>query len=216
MMCKQLLLASQSPRRREMITWLKLPVHTTRADVDERQEAGVAPTALVVRLASAKAHAVKTPADTWILAADTIVDLEHQALGKPQTPAEARKMLNALRDQPHEVHTGVVLYNPTSNMERARRVTTRVQMRAYTDAEIDRYIASRDPMDKAGAYAIQHPGFHPVDQVQHCYANVVGLPLCAVAALLNTWNYTLHVNIPQLCHHHFGYACPAPDQGVSL
>jgi len=112
------------------------------------------------------------------------------------------------------VHTGVALYNPVKNTKIARCVTTTVWMRPYTNAEIKAYVASQDPMDKAGAYAIQHAGFHPVTRVERCYANVVGFPLCAVVALLEEWGLSLTINVMHLCLEHFGYQCPAPDKGI--
>jgi septum formation protein len=86
-------------------------------------------------------------------------------------------------------------------------------MRAYSDAEIDAYVATGDPMDKAGAYAIQHPGFHPVRRVERCYANVVGLPLGAVVRLLRDAGWDLSPDIPNLCDRHFGVRCEDPDEG---
>ncbi|HOT91971.1 MAG TPA: Maf family protein [Anaerolineae bacterium] len=213
----ELLLASQSPRRREMIAWLGLPVSLVGVDIVEEPLKTESPLTMTTRLARAKAHAVAASArEAWILAADTVVDLDNLPLGKPRDPAEARAMLRRLRGRPHAVHTTVVLYHPQAQQELGRRVTTQVLMRPYTDAEIEAYVASRDPMDKAGAYAIQHTVFQPVARVERCYTNVVGLPLCAVAALLAAWNLALPVDIPSLCLTHFNYACPGPDIGESL
>ena len=86
-------------------------------------------------------------------------------------------------------------------------------MRAYTDAEIERYVAGGDPMDKAGAYAIQHHEFHPVASLARCYANVVGLPLCALVALLSDLGMAVDLDMPALCLQRFGYRCPGPDPG---
>lgn len=208
-------LASQSPRRREMITWLGLPVQTTAADVDESPLAGERPDAQAARLAGQKAHRVAAAHPAWVLAADTIVDLEHTALGKPRTPAEATAMLRRLRGRVHAVHTGVALFTPENGCV-LRRVTSFVEMRPYTDAEIAAYVAGGDPLDKAGAYAIQHPGFAPAAAVDRCYANVVGLPLCAVVALLAEHGVVLELSVPALCQHYFNYHCPAPDKGTRL
>jgi septum formation protein len=210
-----LLLASQSPRRREMVTWLNLPVHVTSAEIDEQPKSGESPAAMSVRLALAKAQMIKpSSADVWVLAADTIVDLESKPLGKPKTLAEARAMLQQLREQPHRVHTGIAIHLPSEACSSIRCVTTEVQMRGYTDAEIETYIATNDPMDKAGAYAIQHPEFHPVLRVDRCFANVVGLPLCAVATLLREWGLIVPINISDLCFTHFSYRCPNIDNGI--
>jgi len=200
-----------------MIAWLGLPAGLARADVDEDPYAGERPPAMAARLAVAKVHAV-APADNgvWILGADTVVDLDGVSLAKPADPAEARAMLRQLRARPHAVHTGAALYHPQTRRVGVRRVTSTVQMRAYTDVEIAAYVESGDPMDKAGAYAIQNAAFRPAIHVDRCYANVVGFPLCGVAALLNAWGLALAVDIPALCLAHFDYACPGPDAGISL
>ncbi|HQE93096.1 MAG TPA: Maf family protein [Anaerolineae bacterium] len=213
----QLLLVSQSPRRREMITWLNLPVNSLSADINECPHQAESPLDMTVRLARLKAHHVTAaPAHTWILAADTVVDLGNVPLGKPSDPAEARAMLRRLRARSHAVHTTVTLYDPHTHQDITRYVTTGVEMRAYTDAEIEAYIASHDPLDKAGAYAIQNSNFHPVTHLNRCYANVVGLPLCAVSALLEAWGFFPSAPIPALCRAHFDYSCPAVDTGVRL
>ncbi|HNT74951.1 MAG TPA: Maf family protein [Anaerolineae bacterium] len=212
---KPLWLASQSPRRREMITWLGVPIQTTSADVDESPFADEPPCEQAVRLAQLKAQTLATTHAAWILAADTIVDLDQTALGKPASSNEAVVMLRQLRNRAHTVHTGVALYTPKNGVC-LRRVTTSVQMRAYTDAEIAAYIAGGDPLDKAGAYAIQHSGFAPAVAIDRCYANVVGLPLCAVVALLEEQGLALGLSIPALCLRHFNYRCPAPDRGIRL
>ncbi len=213
----QIYLASQSPRRRVLLTWLEIPFQVTGACIDETPAPHEEPAALVVRLARQKAHAVDVaePA-TLVLAADTVVELDNRALGKPEDAAAARAMLRELRAAPHHVHTGVALYTPATGQISTRRVTTTVQLRAYSNAEIEVYLASGDPFDKAGSYAIQHTGFHPVQELAHCYANVVGLPLCAVAALLHSMGIEISPQLPALCYQHFGYQCPAPDKGILL
>jgi septum formation protein len=213
----RLLLASESPRRREMITWLNLACQVTRVELNENPHAGELPRNLAVRLAEEKARAVTTKYHPiWILAADTIVDFSHQALGKPADAAQAHAMLCHLREGPHQVHTGLTLFHPATEVLSTRCVTTDVWMRPYTDAEIDAYIASGDPMDKAGAYAVQHAGFHPVSRLDRCYANVVGLPLCALVELLQIAGFAETVDIPRLCFVHFGYNCPQPDRGIQI
>jgi len=200
-----------------MIAWFNLPVSIVSADIDESPQNGESPLGMTVRLARAKAHAVTAhPNEAWILAADTVVDLDNVPLGKPRDPAEARAMLQQLRARPHAVHTTVTLYNPQTHQDIARYVTTEVEMRAYTDAEIEAYIKSNDPMDKAGAYAIQNTGFNPVARINRCYTNVVGLPLCAVSALLKEWDFLPSANMPVLCRAHFDYQCPAVDIGIRL
>ena len=128
-----------------------------------------------------------------ILAADTTVLLAGRVLGKPADAAEAVTMLRALRNRGHVVITGVALGIPSAAPRRggeplgairSAAVATRVRMRDYTDDEIATYVASGDPLDKAGAYGVQHPSFQPVAAIAGCYTSVVGLPLCATAALL--------------------------------
>ena len=223
-----LYLASQSPRRRRMMQWLGIPVIVTHVDIDETPRPGEPPIALAARLAREKAQAAAKllaaeqprPAErrpTTVLTADTVVDLDGVSLGKPADAAEAREMLARLRDRTHQVHTGVALaWLDGESAVRVRRVTTDVTMRAYTDAEIEAYIATGDPMDKAGAYAIQHDGFDPVARFETCYANVVGLPLGAVVALLEEAGWHLDLDLPALCAQHFGYACDPPDRGVVI
>lgn len=212
---RQLQLASQSPRRRELLAWLGVPFHTIQSDVDETPRHAESPRALAVRLARDKARSIAAaPAGEWLLAADTVVEIQGVALGKPSDAAAARAMLYRLRARPHQVHTGVALRDPATGREALRCVTTRVWMRSYSAAEITDYVTGGDSFDKAGGYAIQHPGFHPVERLDHCYANVVGLPLCAVLALLNAWGLNLELDLPTVCHRHFGYRCPAPDDGT--
>lgn len=213
-----LILASQSPRRRELLGWLGLSFHTRTVEVDETPHPGEPPAALAVRLAETKARALDTAAPAaLILAADTVVALEGISLGKPADEAEARAILTALQGKEHLVHTGVALRHRAMDRTWLRCVTTRVTMRPYSEADIAAYIATGDPFDKAGAYAIQHADFNPVLHLERCYANVVGLPLCAVLALLGQGGEKLaHRDAVALCREHFGYACPGPDWGEGL
>lgn len=187
------ILASSSPRRRELLAELGVVFDVIKPDVDETQHAGEPPIAYVRRLSKAKAHAVQarlaTPqvvlaADTSvILAADTIgIDEAGEILGKPADAHEAHAMLARLRDRTHLVVTAFTLLSDT--LEHTQHVVTRVTMRAYSDDEIAAYIASGDPFDKAGSYAIQHPVFAPVARLEGSYSNVVGLPVEAVACAL--------------------------------
>ncbi len=213
-MSQPIYLASQSPRRRQMLAWL-LPSFTAgSADVDESPLPGETPQHTALRLARDKALALTETANgRLVLAADTVVELDGIALGKPGDAAEACVMLTALQGRAHTVYTAVALHTPHGDVT-ARYVTTRVQMRAYSDAEIHAYITTGDPLDKAGAYAIQHSLFRPVARLERCYANVVGLPLCAVRALLAEAGYPLNQDLPAPCRKHFAYRCPATDEGI--
>ena len=179
-----LLLASASPRRRRLLTLLGIPFDAVATDLDERPLAGEPPDATARRLAAEKARRVAPPADAWVLAADTVVVLDGRALGKPESLSEAAQMLRALRDRWHAVVTAVALRPPAEAPARIGSVLSRVRMRPYSAAEIDASIARGTPMDKAGAYAIQDERFRPVEALEGCYLNVVGLPLCEVARLL--------------------------------
>lgn len=192
----RLILASSSPRRRELLASLGLAYEVHKPDVDETQHPGEAPLDYVQRLSRLKAEAVaaRMAGEVAVLAADTIVilaadtigiDEAGEILGKPATPEEARQMLRRLRHRAHRVCTAFTLLRSGSTpQEITEIVCSRVTMRNYSDAEIDAYIATGDPFDKAGSYAIQHPTFAPVAQVQGSYSNVVGLPIDEVRAAL--------------------------------
>jgi MAF protein len=125
-------------------------------------------------------------ANSLLITADTTVLLDDQELGKPHDAAHARELLQALRGRWHHVVTGVVVSTLIDGeiTLRGKSCTTPVLMRNYSDTEIDAYIASGDPLDKAGAYGIQHPQFQPTEKIDGCYLNVVGLPLCTLVPLL--------------------------------
>lgn len=211
---KRLLLASQSPRRRELLALLGLPFEVTVADVAEDPLADESPAAAVVRLSQAKARAAcpeqdrGTRPDALIIACDTIVALDGELLGKPRDAAEALSVLRRLRGRAHTVFSAVTLLEPIAGRTSSDVAETRLAMRTYTDAEIAAYVASGDPLDKAGAYAIQHPGFHPVAELQGCYANVMGLPLCHLTRALRAWNIEPPHDVPAACQAHTGRRCP--------
>ena len=187
-----LVLASASPRRRQLLSRLGLPFTTCVAPVEEEalEERYIGPVdGLAQWLAEQKALATHTlPAIDGhiVITADTTVILGEEVLGKPRSPAHARELLLALRACKHYVVTGVTV----SKMEheklkvRSERCVTPVIMRPYTEQEIADYIATGDPLDKAGAYGIQSATFQPVKRVEDCYLNVVGLPPCVLVDLL--------------------------------
>ena len=181
-----LLLASSSPRRRQLLALAGRRFNLHPVNIDETPRPGEAPDVYVLRLAQSKARAagVEAPQAPIILAADTTVADGSRILGKPQNEFEAVEMLHLLRGRSHQVLTALALYQPVQNQCMVSVCATWVTMRFYQDEEIKKYIASGDAMDKAGAYAIQHPGFHPVESVQGCYANVIGLPLCLLQSML--------------------------------
>lgn len=178
---RRLILASASPRRQELLARLGLPFEVRTAAVDETPQAGEAPEALVRRLSRDKARAVagQVAPGPIVIAADTAVVLRNggEVLGKPTDPAEATAMLRRLRGRTHTVLTAIALIDTARALLLTGLARTAVTMRDYSDEEIAAYIAAGDPFDKAGAYAIQHPGFHPVASLKGSYTNVVGLPL---------------------------------------
>jgi septum formation protein len=176
----RLVLASGSPRRRQLLTQLGLPFTVVPADVDETPLPGEAPLELVRRLAGAKAAAVDGDP---VLAADTIVEVDGEILGKPGDAAGARHMLTRLSGRSHHVHTGVALR--VGERVAVEVVTTEVTFVALTPDAIEWYLATGEPFDKAGAYAIQGAGGVFVESIHGSASNVVGLPLTAVAALLH-------------------------------
>ena len=186
----RLILASASPRRRELLARLGLPFEVRPSGIDEVLAPGIPAPALATALARAKVRDVadrlraagEEPA--LVLGADTLVVLDGRPLGKPATRDEARAMLRALRGRSHEVVTAVVLLDVPGGRETAETVASQVLMRSYGELEIDAYVATGEPDDKAGAYAVQGAGGHLVSRIEGCYTNVVGLPLGTTARLL--------------------------------
>jgi septum formation protein len=167
------------------------------SDLEETLDAGSLGDA-VARLALAKARAVaaRVP-DGVVLGADTIVVIDGEALGKPAGPDEARTMLRRLRGREHEVITGVAVVEAGSGRAEATAVVSRVRMAAYGEVEIDAYVASGEPLDKAGAYAIQGAGGGLVAGLEGSYSNVVGLPLKETARMLAAFG--VPVSAPPEC-----------------
>ena len=193
-------LASGSPRRRELLASLGIEFVVIKSDIDETQGAGEDPYAYVRRLSIEKAQAVAARLNepSLVLAADTVVILAADTIGvtgggdihgKPEDAADAHAMLSRLRGRDHVVCTALTLLNLTTRQTQTDLTRTTVTMRAYTDAEIDAYIATGDPFDKAGAYAIQHEGFHPVERIEGSYSNVVGLPVETLTEMLGRFGY---------------------------
>lgn len=182
-----LILASASPRRRQVISALGVPFTFVVPDIDEKNTNAqdITPELLARTLALSKAKDVhKRHPGSNVLGADTIVSLDGAVLGKPDEPDDARQMLRSIRGRTHIVVTGIALISQREEAPLVEHTTTKVTMRCYTDDEIDRYIASGDPVDKAGAYAIQNLDFHPAAKVDGCYWNVVGLPSCTLVEML--------------------------------
>lgn len=179
-----LVLASKSPRRGEILSQAGIPFTVRTAAIDETPFEGERPGPYVRRLAEAKAHAIPAAAGEIILAADTTVVAAGEILGKPEDADDARRMLHILAGRRHEVLTGICLL---SGAELIRdHATTAVWFAPLTGAEIDAYVDTGEPMDKAGAYAIQGLASRFVERVEGCYFNVVGLPIALVWRHLST------------------------------
>lgn len=202
------ILASGSPRRHDFVKSLGIPFHVHVADIGEQSQEGELPGDLVARLSREKAMAVAARyPDAIVIGADTVVALGDQVLGKPETPDEAVEMLRGLRDRPHHVYSGITVCSPVSNTPLVSVSDSTVWMRAYSDAEIAAYVASGDPLDKAGAYGIQNVEFNPVARWQGCYAGVMGLCLCHLVELLSQAGLTLDIDVPAVCLTVTGVAC---------
>jgi septum formation protein len=215
----QLFLASNSPRRKELLALGGWEYVIVSAQVDETPIASEEGMEYVQRLAKSKAvaAAIQPGVDGVIIAADTSV-INHQAdgefkiMGKPKDQHEAVEMLRDLRGRIHQVHTSIAILSSGDGNIRSDLCTTKVTMRNYSDEEIKEYVASGDPMDKAGAYAIQHGGFHPVEQLDGCFANVMGLPLCHVTRSASFFGVTPQVDIAKACQAAVAYDCPVYHQ----
>jgi septum formation protein len=183
-----LVLASGSPRRAELLARLGVAPVIRPADVDETSRPGEDALALAVRLALAKVEASAAMAgpgrgeDEVVLAADTVVALQGRTLGKPEDRGDARAMLAALSGRTHDVVTGVAVRRGATTMHRS--VRSEVTFRAISAAEIDWYVATGEPDDKAGAYALQGAGAALVERIVGSDTNVVGLPLAETVGLL--------------------------------
>ncbi len=179
------ILASASPRRRELLSRLGVPFSVMVSGVDEDVEDESRPGEMVIHLAERKARSVAdTLTEGLVIGAGTTVVIDSQVLNKPIDTTDARRMLVRLRGGAHEVWTGVVVIDAATSRAASGAVCSLVQMRGCTDAEFDAYVATGEPLDKAGAYAIQGGAGIFVERIDGCYTNVVGLPLCELSQLL--------------------------------
>jgi septum formation protein len=177
----KLILASASPRRAEILAAAGIPFEVRASKVDESRLAGESPEQMVGRLARAKAEAValinNSDQPRIILGADTVVVVAQEILGKPGDAATAQQMLMKLRGREHRVITGFALLHTHDKEARVGHETTRVWFSEMTDAEVDAYVATNEPLDKAGGYAIQGIAGRYIPRIEGCYFNVVGLPI---------------------------------------
>ena len=187
---KQLVLASASPRRSEILRGLGLGFEIEPADIDESRLGDEAAEIYVERVARSKAGKRSRPG-TLTIAADTIVVIEDSILGKPLGPDDAKRMLARLAGREHEVLTAVAVLDTDSGSLRSSVERSRVRIAAMTPPEIEWYVATREPLDKAGAYAIQGLGSLFVESVEGNYTNIVGLPVPTLYRLVAELGYSL-------------------------
>lgn len=208
-----LLLASRSPRRRELLSLLGIPFKVVTPHVQEDIVSGEDARDAALRLASVKAESVaRIEQGKTIVAADTVVVLHAQVMGKPVDRAAASAMLGALRGREHQVISGLAVVDPAKQSLTVRGITTRVRMRNYRDEEVAEYTARGEPFDKAGGYAIQDRIFRPAARFEGCYANVMGLPLCHLYLRLNEMGFPLLTSPLQACEAYIGQPCLAAAQ----
>ena len=185
----RLVLASGSPRRQQLLRSVGLDFTSVAPDIDERPQEGEEPVPYVERLAREKALAVTVEAGDVVVAADTTVALGRRILGKPADVDDARRMLRDLSGRSHDVHTAVAVR--VDGRVVSTVVTTRVRMVELSEGDLDWYVATGEPLDKAGAYALQEGGGLLVERIEGSASNVVGLPLAVMAELLADEGYPL-------------------------
>ena len=215
-----LLLASQSPRRRELLSFIGLKFDVASADVDERILPDEKPADYVLRLSVAKARAIPQPSPSAlsqkerglvVIGSDTAVVDAGEILGKPRDKSDAELMLRQLRGNTHQVYTAITLFDKTSQEKYKELCISDVPMRNYSDAEMKSYIETGDPLDKAGGYGIQNDEFQPVEKFVGCFASVMGLPLCHLARSLKKAGLEVKTDIPQACKTFLDYECTVSD-----
>ena len=196
-----------------MLSFIGIPFDVASADVDESLDPNESPRDYVLRLAEAKARALaRNDAKAQIIiGSDTAVVDAGETLGKPRDKSEAESMLRQLRGRTHQVYTGIALYDERSDKVFSELCISDVPMRDYSDAEMDAYISTGDPMDKAGGYAIQNGDFAPVEHFDGCFASVMGFPLCHLARSLKKAGIEVSADLPQACRSSLNYECTISD-----
>jgi len=185
-MGNRLILASKSPRRYELLKQVGLDFDVIPSRIEENFVEEESPKKHVLRLAEAKCLDVGNQyPDRWVIAADTIVYVDHSILGKPKSREEAKKMLRRLSGKEHQVLTGFSLHHLEKRKGDREAVQTAVKVKKLTQPEMDWYIQTGEPFDKAGGYAIQGIGSFMIEAIKGSYTNVVGLPLCELIQMLN-------------------------------
>ncbi len=214
----EFILASKSPRRKMLLRNLIDPFIVVNSEIVERKIPGESPDEFVLRLAKEKA--LKGGAEisgsllenAIVIGADTIVIDGEEILGKPLNEADAVRVLNQLKGKTHQVLSGIALYNLSTDQVQTRLVCSEVEMREYTEDEIRAYVASDDPLDKAGSYGIQNRDFNPTPEFNGCQANVMGLPLCHLAVLMSKMGIEGDQQVAERCQKSIDYQCPVYDE----
>ncbi len=190
----QVVLASASARRLELLAQLGVSPEVMPADIDESARVDESPKDYVLRLACEKAQVISSSAaDSLVIGADTTIDAQGRLLGKPENGAHASEMLSALSGREHFVHTGVAV--ASADDVQSLVVTTRVEFMSITSQDIEAYVDTGEPFGKAGGYAIQGVGAILIRKIEGSYSNVVGLPLTETAGLMKRFGYCV------LSHH---------------
>ncbi len=194
----KLILASGSPRRREILAAMGIPFEVRSSAVDESRISADHPRTFALRAAFAKASDVAAQAGEhdWVLGADTVVAKDLLLYGKPRDAADARRMLRALADAPHDVYTAVALVKGGGRQSYLQSERTRVRLRALNDEEIEAYVRTGEPLDKAGAYGIQGKGAELIESIEGDFHNVMGLPCRALATLIEEAGLEISFTIP--------------------
>ncbi|MCC6546873.1 septum formation protein Maf [Candidatus Sumerlaeota bacterium] len=196
----KLILASASPRRREILAMMGIPHEVKSSGVDESRIAADHPRTFALRAAFAKASDVATRVeeDDWVLGADTVVTKDLMLFGKPRDTEDARRMLRALSGAGHDVYTAIALVKAGGRQSYLQSERTRVNFRVLTEEDIESYVQTGEPMDKAGAYGIQGKGAGLIDSISGDYYNVMGLPCRALATLIEEAGLELPCTFPPI------------------
>lgn len=207
----RLILASGSERRRELLTWLGIPFEVIASTVDESSFMEEDPVRLVLCLASAKAKAVSARVETkdrgcLVIGADTVVYVDHEIIGKPKDKEDAVRILRKLSGKRHMVYTGVAVVNTNTGESFVDAERTQVTFRKLSDKEIADYVATGEPLNKGGAYAIQMGAKGFVTKVEGSFTNVVGLPLITLTTLMEKHGLNLRKDVSQIIFEKTGHA----------
>jgi len=189
---KTIILASASPRRKELLEKIGLRFKVEPSNYEENMHSALEPHELAQKISLKKAEAVASKhKNAVVIAADTFIVFGGQILGKPHTEKEAREMLEAISGESHSVITGFSIIDTVTNKRLSKSVETKIHIRILTSAEIDAYVKSKEPLDKAGAYAIQGLGAVFVEKIEGDYFNVIGLPLSALTEALKEFGINI-------------------------